>query len=259
MAPQGLGPADLAGVFEDAFARRDGAQCKDTLAVHAGAADLDASPWGRSGGGSGATRVAACAVFFIRYIGIERRVCACVRARVWIVGTRPASGLHTERHMGKTVIIAEKPSVAQDIVRALTPTAGKFEKHADHFENDQYVVTSAVGHLVEIKAPEEYDVKRGKWSFANLPVVPPHFDLAPIDKAKSRLSAVVKQVKRKDVSAHHQRLRRRARGRADLPPDRAVRLRRQGARKPIQRLWLQSMTPQAIRDGFATSCAAMRR
>jgi DNA topoisomerase-3 len=68
--------------------------------------------------------------------------------------------------MGKTVIIAEKPSVAQDIVRALTPASGKFEKHADHFENDRYVVTSAVGHLVEIKAPEEYDVKRGKWSFA---------------------------------------------------------------------------------------------
>jgi len=102
--------------------------------------------------------------------------------------------------MSKTLIIAEKPSVAQDIVRALTPVAGKFDKEADHFENERYVVTSAVGHLVEIKAPEEYDVKRGKWSFAHLPVVPPHFDLAPIDKAKSRLSAVVKLVKRKDVT-----------------------------------------------------------
>jgi DNA topoisomerase-3 len=103
--------------------------------------------------------------------------------------------------MSKTIIIAEKPSVAQDIVRALTPTKGKFEKHADHFENDDYVVTSAVGHLVEIKAPDEYDVKRGKWSFAHLPVVPPHFDVAPIDKAKTRLNAVVKLVKRKDVGA----------------------------------------------------------
>jgi DNA topoisomerase III len=79
--------------------------------------------------------------------------------------------------------------------------AGKFDKQADHFENDRYVVTSAVGHLVEIKAPEEFDVKRGKWSFNNLPVIPPHFDLAPIDKAKSRLQAVVKLVKRKDVTA----------------------------------------------------------
>ena len=89
--------------------------------------------------------------------------------------------------MSKTIIIAEKPSVAQDIVRALASSKGKFEKHADHFENDDYVVTSAVGHLVEIKAPEDYDVKRGKWSFAQLPVVPPHFDVAPIDKAKTCL------------------------------------------------------------------------
>ena len=102
--------------------------------------------------------------------------------------------------MTKSLIIAEKPSVAQDIVRALTPSSGKFEKHDEHFENERYVVTSAVGHLVEIKAPEEFDVKRGKWSFAHLPVIPPHFDLAPIDKAKSRLNAVVRQIRRKDVT-----------------------------------------------------------
>jgi DNA topoisomerase III len=153
--------------------------------------------------------------------------------------------------MSKSLIIAEKPSVAQDIVRALTPSAGKFEKHAEHFENERYVVTSAVGHLVEIKAPEEYDVKRGKWSFAHLPVVPPHFDLAPIDKAKSRLNAVVKLVKRKDVTdlinacdAGREgelifRLIVQYAGSEKKPID-----------KPIQRLWLQSMTPQAIRDGF---------
>ena len=88
----------------------------------------------------------------------------------------------------RRLFIAEKPSVAQDIVRALTPVAGKFEKHADHFENERYVVTSAVGHLVEITAPDEYEVKRGKWSFAHLPVIPPRFDLAPIDKAKTRLN-----------------------------------------------------------------------
>jgi len=153
--------------------------------------------------------------------------------------------------MSKSLIIAEKPSVAQDIVRALTPVAGKFEKHAEHFENERYVVTSAVGHLVEIKAPEEYDVKRGKWSFAHLPVVPPHFDLAPIDKAKSRLNAVVKLVKRKDVTelinacdAGREgelifRLIVQYAGAGKKPID-----------KPVQRLWLQSMTPQAIRDGF---------
>ena len=113
--------------------------------------------------------------------------------------------------------------MAQDIVRALTPVAGKFDKHDEHFENDRYVVTSAVGHLVEIQAPEEFDVKRGKWSFAHLPVIPPHFDLKPVDKTKTRLNAVVKLAKRKDVDRARQRLRRGARGRADLPPDRAVR------------------------------------
>ncbi|MEK8051514.1 DNA topoisomerase III [Ideonella sp. DXS22W] len=153
--------------------------------------------------------------------------------------------------MTKTLIIAEKPSVAQDIVRALTPTAGKFDKQADHFENDRYVVTSAVGHLVEIKAPEEYDVKRGKWSFAHLPVVPPHFDLAPIDKAKSRLSAVVKLAKRKDVS---ELINACDAGREGELIFRLIEQYAAGAKgtlgKPIKRLWLQSMTPQAIREGF---------
>src|SRR3982751_5831350 len=100
----------------------------------------------------------------------------------------------------KTLVIAEKPSVAQDIVRALTPLAGKFEQHEDHFENDKYVVTSAVGHLLEIQAPEEFDVKRGKWSFAHLPVIPPYFDLKPVERSKARLNAVVRQAKRKDVT-----------------------------------------------------------
>jgi DNA topoisomerase-3 len=152
--------------------------------------------------------------------------------------------------MSKSLVIAEKPSVAQDIVRALTPVAGKFEKHADHFENEQYIVTSAVGHLVEIRAPEAYDVKRGKWSFAHLPVVPPHFELEPIDKGKARLSAVVKQIKRKDVT---QLINACDAGREGELIFRLIEQYALGAKsgaKPIQRLWLQSMTPQAIRDGF---------
>jgi DNA topoisomerase III len=155
----------------------------------------------------------------------------------------------------KTLVIAEKPSVAQDIVRALTPVAGKFEKHDDHFESDTYVVTSAVGHLVEIAAPEQFDVKRGKWSFANLPVLPPYFELKPIDKTKSRLAAVVKQAKRKDVG--------RLINACDAGREGELIFRLieqyaggfkngayQGLGKPVQRLWLQSMTPAAIRDGF---------
>ena len=150
----------------------------------------------------------------------------------------------------KTLVIAEKPSVAQDIVKALTPVAGKFEKHDEHFENDLYVVTSAVGHLVEIQAPEEFDVKRGKWSFANLPVIPPYFDLKPMDKTKTRLNAVVKQAKRKDVG---QLINACDAGREGELIFRLIEQYAGGAKplgKPVQRLWLQSMTPQAIRDGF---------
>ena len=153
--------------------------------------------------------------------------------------------------MSKSLIIAEKPSVAQDIVRALTPSSGKFDKQADHFENEHYVVTSAVGHLVEIKAPEAYDVKRGKWSFAHLPVVPPHFDLAPIDKAKSRLNAVVKLVRRKDVTDLINACDAGREG--ELIFRLIVQFAEDGKKlppRPIRRLWLQSMTPQAIRDGF---------
>ncbi|MEY4884652.1 MAG: hypothetical protein RIS34_2506 [Pseudomonadota bacterium] len=147
---------------------------------------------------------------------------------------------------GKTLVIAEKPSVAQDIVRALTPITGKFDKHDEHFENDTYVVTSAVGHLVEIQAPEEFDVKRGKWSFANLPVIPPHFDLKPMDKTKTRLNAIVKQAKRKDVSAFVNACD------AGREGELIFRLIQQYSKVklPVSRLWLQSMTPQAIRDGF---------
>ncbi len=150
----------------------------------------------------------------------------------------------------KTLVIAEKPSVAQDIVRALTPVAGKFEKHDEYFESDTYVVSSAVGHLVEIQAPEQYDVKRGKWSFAHLPVIPPHFDLKPVDKTKTRLNAVVKLAKRKDVD---KLVNACDAGREGELIFRLIEQYAGGAKplgKPVSRLWLQSMTPQAIRDGF---------
>jgi DNA topoisomerase-3 len=148
--------------------------------------------------------------------------------------------------MTKSLIIAEKPSVAQDIVRALTPSAGKFDKHDEYFESDKYIVTSAVGHLLEIKAPEEFDVKRGKWSFAHLPVIPPHFELNPIDKSKSRLNAIVKLVKRKDVSDLINACD------AGREGELIFRLIQQHSKSkhPVRRLWLQSMTPAAIREGF---------
>ncbi|MDB5954951.1 DNA topoisomerase III [Ramlibacter sp.] len=158
----------------------------------------------------------------------------------------------------KTLVIAEKPSVAQDIVRALTPVAGKFEKHDEYFESDKYIVTSAVGHLVEIHAPEEFDVKRGKWSFAHLPVIPPYFDLKPVDKTKTRLNAVVRLAKRKDVTdlvnacdaGREGELIFRLIEQYAFGSDGAGAGKKGGPVKPVKRLWLQSMTPQAIRDGF---------
>ena len=159
--------------------------------------------------------------------------------------------------MTKTLVIAEKPSVAQDIVRALTPDAGKFEKHDEFFESDKYIVTSAVGHLVEIQAPEEFDVKRGKWSFAHLPVIPPYFDLKPVDKTKTRLNAVIKQAKRKDVTDIVNACDAGREGELIFRLIEQYAGGNKGGKfvplgKPVKRLWLQSMTPQAIRDGFAS-------
>ena len=145
--------------------------------------------------------------------------------------------------MGKILIIAEKPSVAGDISKAL----GKFEKNADFYENDQYVISSAVGHLLTIAVPEQFEVKRGKWTFANLPVIPPHFDLLPIEKNEARLKVLVKLIKRKDVTAL---VNACDAGREGELIFRYI-VQYSKSDKPIQRLWLQSMTPAAIRDGFA--------
>ena len=159
--------------------------------------------------------------------------------------------------MSKALVIAEKPSVAQDIVRALTPIDGKFDKHDEYFESEHYVVSSAVGHLVEIKAPDEFDVKRGKWSFANLPVIPPHFDLNPIDKSKGRLNALVKLIKSKDVTRLINACDAGREGElifrliVQYAADSTATTRAKGLGKDVSRLWLQSMTPAAIRDGFA--------
>src|SRR5476649_1336691 len=145
--------------------------------------------------------------------------------------------------MSKALIIAEKPSVANDIARAL----GGFTKHDEYYESEDYVLSSAVGHLLEIAAPEEYEVKRGKWSFANLPVIPPHFDLLPIAKTESRLKVLSRLIKRKDVD---QLINACDAGREGELIFRYI-AQHAKAKQPVQRLWLQSMTPAAIRDGFA--------
>ena len=144
--------------------------------------------------------------------------------------------------MTKTLIIAEKPSVANDIAKTL----GGFTKHDDYFESDEYVLSSAVGHLLEIAVPEEYDVKRGKWTFTHLPMIPPHFALNPIAKTESRLKVLNKLIKRKDVSAL---INACDAGREGELIFRLI-AQHAKAKQPVSRLWLQSMTPGAIRDGF---------
>jgi DNA topoisomerase-3 len=144
--------------------------------------------------------------------------------------------------MSKSLVIAEKPSVATDLARVL----GKFKKEKDFFENDQYVISSAIGHLVEMVPPEGAEVKRGKWNIENLPVLPNHFDLIPKEKTKSRLQVLKRLIKRPDVT---EIINACDAGREGELIFRNT-LRWADVKKPTRRLWLQSMTPDAIRAGF---------
>src|SRR5258708_26878902 len=145
--------------------------------------------------------------------------------------------------MGKKLVIAEKPSVAADIARAL----GGFVRKGDYFESNEYLLSSAVGHLLELAVPDEYEVKKGKWSFKHLPVIPPHFELAPVERSEQRLNLLLRLIKRKDVTTLVNACD------AGREGELIFRYIVQHARnkKPIERLWLQSMTQQSIREGFA--------
>ena len=145
--------------------------------------------------------------------------------------------------MSKQLIIAEKPSVANDIARVL----GGFTRHSDYFESDRYVLSSAVGHLLELRAPEEHDPRSGRWTFKHLPVIPPHFELAPIERTETRLNLLLRLIKRKDVTGL---INACDAGREGELIFRYI-AQHAKAKKPIRRLWLQSMTPGAIREGFA--------
>jgi DNA topoisomerase-3 len=143
--------------------------------------------------------------------------------------------------MTKTLIIAEKPSVALDISRAL----GGFTREGDYFESENYVLSSSVGHLLSLVAPN--DPVKGKWSFAHLPVIPPQFELNPSDKKTTeRLKMLVRLIKRKDVTAL---INACDAGREGELIFRYIQ-QYAGQSKPVQRLWLQSMTQDAIRKAF---------
>ncbi len=144
--------------------------------------------------------------------------------------------------MSKTLVIAEKPSVATDLAKVLG-----VKKDGDYYENDRFVISSAVGHLLELTVPEEHDIKRGKWTMEKLPHLPPEFALAPIEKNANRLSVLRRLIKRKDVS---EIINACDAGREGELIFRNI-VRATAAKQPIKRLWLQSMTPEAIRTAFS--------
>src|SRR5438477_3310732 len=146
--------------------------------------------------------------------------------------------------MSKTLVIAEKPSVGRDIAAALP---GAFAKSETYLESDEYVITWAVGHLVELAQPEDYDEKLKKWRMADLPIVPDDFRLKPRDsKSKKQLSAIRKLLERDDVDRVVNACDAGREGELIF----AYIWESAGADKPVQRLWLQSMTKGAIQEAF---------
>lgn len=145
--------------------------------------------------------------------------------------------------MSLTLVIAEKPSVASDIAKAL----GGFKKDGEFWARDDMIIGSAVGHLLEISAPEEFDVKRGRWTFKNLPVLPPYFDLKPIKRTAEKLSSLSKKIRSREVT---EIINACDAGREGELIFRYI-MQACKNKKPIRRLWLQSMTKQAIQQGFA--------
>jgi DNA topoisomerase III len=145
----------------------------------------------------------------------------------------------------KTLIIAEKPSVGRDLAGALP---GKFEKHDAYLESDEYVVTWAIGHLVGLAEPDAYDPKLKKWRFADLPILPPKFKLVPNDdKAKKQLNAVHKLIKDDRIDRIVNACDAGREGELIF----AYLYETSGVEKPVERLWLNSMTRKAIQDAFA--------
>ena len=144
----------------------------------------------------------------------------------------------------KTLVVAEKPSVARDLSDALP---GTFQNEDTHYEGDEYVITFAVGHLVQLVDPEVYDEKLKKWRMADLPIVPEEFKLAPRDaKAKKQLKAIHKLMKRDDVDRIINACDAGREGELIF----AYIYETADIEKPVQRLWVSSMTKQAIREGF---------
>jgi DNA topoisomerase III len=143
--------------------------------------------------------------------------------------------------MGKTLVIAEKPSVGRDLSRVLP---GAFQKHEGYLESDDHVMTWAVGHLVQLAEPDEYDPKFKKWRMADLPIVPHDFKLTVRDeRSKKQMSVISRLLKRDDVDRVVNACDAGREGELIF----AWTFEKAGASKPVERLWLSSMTTAAIR------------
>jgi DNA topoisomerase-3 len=146
--------------------------------------------------------------------------------------------------MSKTLVITEKPSVARDIAAALP---GSFEKHEGYLESGDYVVTYAVGHLVELADPEEYGKQFKRWRYADLPIVPDPFKLRPRDdKSRKQLKVIHGLMARDDVDLVVNACDAGREGELIF----AYTFETAKVKKPVQRLWLNAMTKQAIQDAF---------
>ena len=148
--------------------------------------------------------------------------------------------------MGKTLVVAEKPSVARDLAASL-PGSYKQSKDKTHLVGDDYVITWAVGHLVGLAPPDEYDPKLKKWRFADLPILPEKFKLIPNDERSAKqLRAIHRLMADDDVELIVNACDAGREGELifayvyDLAP----------VHKPVQRLWLSSMTKTAIKEAF---------
>jgi len=148
----------------------------------------------------------------------------------------------------KSLIIAEKPSVAADLVRALP---GKFEKSKTHYESDRYIVSYAIGHLVSIEFPEEIDPKYKAWKLENLPILPDEFPLKGLEGTKTQLNALQQLIRRKDVVELINACDAGREGELIFKYILRYVWNQSVAKKSCKRLWLQSMTKESIKEAFA--------
>ncbi|HEV2819699.1 MAG TPA: DNA topoisomerase 3 [Solirubrobacteraceae bacterium] len=148
--------------------------------------------------------------------------------------------------MGKTLVIAEKPSVGRDVARVLP---GPFKKSEGYLEGPEHVLTWAVGHLVQLAEPDEYDDRYKKWKMADLPIVPDHFKLVVRDeRSKKQMGVVTRQLRRDDVDEVVNACDAGREGELIF----AYLYEKARGDKPVQRLWLSSMTKKAMEDAFSS-------